>query len=64
MQAREKQNQSWGLIAARAGVAEARVKRLYELTSGTPTQGLRLPKTPKPTPKATPKPARRVKASA
>lgn len=64
VQARDTQNLSWGMIAARTGVAEGRVKRLYEATSGTPTLGLRLPKAEQPAPAAKKAPVSKPKAKA
>lgn len=37
--ARDKDKQSWGQIAARAGIAEGRVKKIYEETSGKSASG-------------------------
>lgn len=60
VQARDTGHLSWGVIAARTGVPEGRVKRLYETTSGTPTLGLRLPKPEKTAPTVKKAPAKKA----
>lgn len=41
---REKELLSWGMISARSGVGEAKLKRLFEEASGTPALGNRIGK--------------------
>lgn len=42
--ARDEDLNSWGRIAARAGIAESRVRKIYEETTGTSPRGLRVGK--------------------
>lgn len=42
--ARDDDNQSWGYIAARAGVAESKIRKLYTEQTGNTTRGLRIGK--------------------
>jgi hypothetical protein len=41
---RDKDKLSWGIISARSGVPESRLRKIYEDTTGTPTLGNRIGK--------------------